>query len=340
MALVTTYIDPDATGDGNGTTFEHAYTTISAWDAAEENDLVTATDQHLANIRSSGGTADTTGFDIDNWTTNATFDITLDQHSNDPHGSSGVINTSAWRHVATNTALRFEEYLTVVGLQFDETRSTGNFAGMLYVPDATVTVHLDKCIAHMTVTHSPTGGMMVIQNGSTSAALYITNTIALHTGAANSVGRGVSGGSGGTTFVYNCTIYNCDNAGVRSDATSVSAKNNAVFSNADDFSGGFVALDYNASDDGDGTNSVSPSNWATVFEDFPNYDFSLKVTDTELIGAGVDDPGSGLYSDDINGEARTSTWDIGADEFVAPAAAAVLLPGPLHRNQLKHMLGR
>jgi hypothetical protein len=36
-----------------------------------------------------------------------------------------------------------------------------------------------------------------------------------------------------------------------------------------------------------------------------------------LIGVGTDDPGIGLYSDDMNGDARTSPWDVGDDEYVA-----------------------
>ena len=36
-----------------------------------------------------------------------------------------------------------------------------------------------------------------------------------------------------------------------------------------------------------------------------------------LIGVGTDDAGLGLYSDDIEGHTRTSTWDIGADEYIA-----------------------
>jgi hypothetical protein len=43
------------------------------------------------------------------------------------------------------------------------------------------------------------------------------------------------------------------------------------------------------------------------------------------VGTGTDDPGAGLYSDDITGTARTSVWDIGADEYVA-AAGGLSIP--------------
>ena len=99
--------------------------------------------------------------------------------------------------------------------------------------------------------------------------------------------------------------------------STVSIINCAVFDSTDDFFGTFALIDYCSSDDGDGTNAVTPADWSTVFVDYTNGDFHLKSTDTDLIGAGVDDPGSGLFSDDIDGETRTSVWDIGADEYVS-----------------------
>jgi hypothetical protein len=37
------------------------------------------------------------------------------------------------------------------------------------------------------------------------------------------------------------------------------------------------------------------------------------------VGEGTDNPGSGLYSDDIIGTARSSPWDIGAFEYTSGA---------------------
>ena len=57
--------------------------------------------------------------------------------------------------------------------------------------------------------------------------------------------------------------------------------------------------------------------WDAAFTDYSNGDFSVKNDSSVLYGAGTDNPGAGLYSDDIIDTARSSTWDIGAFEYVA-----------------------
>lgn len=133
-----------------------------------------------------------------------------------------------------------------------------------------------------------------------------------------------------TVNIFNSTYYNNGTYGIRQSNGTVTVKNCAVFANTDDFIG-TMTIDYCASDDGGGSFPVTPSNWSDVFVDYTNGDFHLKSTDTDLIGAGTDDPGSGLYSDDIDGETRTSTWDIGADEYIAVGvnAPTAALQGPL-----------
>lgn len=119
--------------------------------------------------------------------------------------------------------------------------------------------------------------------------------------------------------IYNNVVYNCVNYGVfiSNDATAT-IKNNAVLDCGDDFFiSGASTLDYNASDDGDGTNAVTPADWGDVFTDYPNFDFTLK-TGSDLIDAGI-----GPAADanvpvlDKAGETRSgATTDIGAYLFV------------------------
>jgi hypothetical protein len=44
--------------------------------------------------------------------------------------------------------------------------------------------------------------------------------------------------------------------------------------------------------------------------------YHLASTDAGARGYGVSNPGSGLYSDDIDGQTRSAPWDIGADQYV------------------------
>jgi len=101
-------------------------------------------------------------------------------------------------------------------------------------------------------------------------------------------------GTGGTFHIYNCTS----------------------FDNGTDFDGTFDAITTCADDDGDGSVVLDNSNdYENEFTDYSNWDFSIVDAGSGLDEAGTDDPGTGLYSDDITGTARSSTWDIGAHEL-------------------------
>ena len=87
-------------------------------------------------------------------------------------------------------------------------------------------------------------------------------------------------------------------------------------------------IDYCASDDNDGTNNVDETGgvgdtWVDSIPDFATNDFTL--VDKHLNGVGTDDPGSGLYSDDIAGTERSSTWDVGAFEYESVAGGSRLI---------------
>ena len=163
-------------------------------------------------------------------------------------------------------------------------------------------------------THSQFGGTLDVWNtvifspharGGSSEGIYLRS------------GRDSGSDASAVITVYNSVIHNF-NDGIERDAGTMVVTNSAVFNNDHDFDG-VMTLDYNASNDGDGTNAVIPADWSDVFVSVTlgSEDFHLKSTDTDLRGAGTVDPGSGLYSDDIDGESRPATnWDIGADQYI------------------------
>jgi hypothetical protein len=93
-----------------------------------------------------------------------------------------------------------------------------------------------------------------------------------------------------------------------------------------------MTLNFNASDDGDGSNSVDISpggtevdDWNDAFTDYANGVLSVKNASSVIENAGTNLSGSGV-TDDIIGTARPqdSIYDIGAFEFIVAAAVTFI----------------
>jgi len=135
-----------------------------------------------------------------------------------------------------------------------------------------------------------------------------------------------SGAANTTTYIYNNAFANLY-TGI-SNSGSVVAKNNLFASCTTAASGTFAAgTDYNATNNASmgytvtgGGNSHDRLSQTFTFVDEANKDFHLASNDAGAKDYGVSDPGSGLFSDDIDGQTRSGAWDIGADEYVAKKA--------------------
>lgn len=293
------------------------YTSLSAWEAGEQTDLVAADEIATAECYSM---QDTTVLKISGWTTDATRYIRIYTPASERH--DGKFNTSKYYldidfGAGGGTGLYvWEDYVKIDGIQLRVKAATG--ASCIGASSQTASDNHHE-ISNSIFTSHPSSTVAVVgmnYNTTNLYTIYIWNCI-VYDMTYGSGGAGIALGSGSNMYVYNCTVYNCYR-NIRRFTGTVTVKNTASFDGFDDFVG-TMTIDYCASDDGDGTNAVTPSDWSTVFEDYTSGDFHLKSTDTDLIGAGTDDPGSGLYSDDIDGETRTGTWDIGADEYIAAA---------------------
>lgn len=330
MADLAVTVDTDGvTGD---------YASLNAANVGEAQDLTDdGGDTMTITCQATAGAADTTAVDINGWTTGAGNTITVVAAITDRAVASGLDANRYRLELAPGAGVAClhsnEKYVHFDKLQIHNTSGASDSYGI-----ASLFTHTPFDISNCYISMNDSGNGIRIAGGN---VVQIWNCIVY-----NPHGGEPSEGIYATTNVvsisiYNCIVYGCDD-GIERDSGEVNVHNCAVFNNNNDFDGTFNIIDYCASDDNDGTNNVAESGggaaWPDDFEDAANGDFRLK-SGSGLVGTGIDDPGSGLYSDDINGDTRTSTWDVGADEVVAVAVGGILI-SLNHRKVMKNLLTR
>ena len=332
---VTVIVDPD---NGAGTD----YTSLAAAIAGEARNLVTADEQLTIKCRCTGGTADGPAT-VSGFTTDATRYVKIWTDPSESYRHAGIFPSGNKYRIVLPSAtyvagirLTGIQYSQIIGISIQLNHSFSYAQkGIACESAPSVSVcRVDKCViaGGSFSTASSRSDALYCSTGNNMSFL-VSNCVVYGLYTATFAHNGFYFYSTGSSRVYNCTVYGCSGYGVRLYASgTVHVKNSAVFGcGLTDISknGGTLTVDYCASDDGIGTNAVDISpgateadDWAACFTDYANGDFSLK-SDSVCVGAGTDDPGSGLYSDDILGNARTSPWDIGAFEYVSAAPSGI-----------------
>ncbi len=321
------YIDPDATGAGNGNSWTDAYTSLNAFEAAEQQDLTDGGGDWMhAYARASSGTADTTETEINGWVTGVANYLLIEAASTDRASASGY-DVSKYRLEVTDPAsaplLINDEFIRLKHLQLKAIYVAQGFRYVLRVQAVAASNqhYVESCYLDSdTAGQSYTG----YYNDDVDLNVKIFNTI-----ITNMSNRGVRL-DGSTIEMYNSVIYGITGTGIRGDgASNWTIKNTAVFLTNDDFldnTSGSWTLDYNSSDDNDGTNNIAgneaDANWTTDFNGAATGDFTLLVGSPLFITGGVDNPGAGLYSTDIEGTSYISTWPIGVYQPVVGGTSA------------------
>ncbi len=322
MAALTATVNPDGGED---------YLSLNAMDAGENQDLTDGGGDTHTTTCTSGGTADTTVWDVDGWTTSA--DYYPKATAGVGHRASTVWSAAKYRYSIddANAFLVREDHMWFDGLQIE---ITGQSAGRYFFQNITRNsgwIKLSNCVLRGDGSAQALG--LFTTSSGTFTDLITWNCIFYNWGS--NAGSYINCIEAGATWnFYHCTgIWHADvTAGFRQEAGTFNCKN--VYSGATSASRDFfgtIGITTCGSADTTGTTdniAVSTDNFVDVTID-GGEDWALPVG-SGLIGVGTDD----VLADadpDINGEARTSTWDVGADEFVAVGGVAPTgaLSGPL-----------
>ena len=287
-----------------------SFTSVVAWEAMRDGQAQ-ATDDEYGIIQTLWDTDDG-GFYISGWPT-TTGSVTV-RAIGDARQQTGIWEDGAdspYRSVALATSYvirAVEPNTTIDGIQIHNTivDDTDNMC----LEFTKVGVRVSNCILNVA-----NGGGRGIDVYNVAVTIKIWNNIIYCPHVISGLSKGIYIELANTAEIYNNTVYNFAK-GIDKDSGTMIVKNNAVFSNTDDFDiiGGTV--DYNASDDGDGNNPQAPSggDWANEMSNYDIYDFTLDGAGN-LHDNAVTDPGGGLFSKDIKGTTRTVPWSIGAFEY-------------------------
>src|SRR3990172_5304724 len=300
------------------------YSSLSAWEAGEQGDLPTLDEIHTAECYSM---QDTIAVIINGWDTSAIRYLKVYTPASERH--DGKWNTGKYYlDITSGYALDiYETDAHVEGIQID-----GNGTNLTnYVIRATRN-KISYCISKDAGTSGYYTDPLTTQ---------FWNDIAFDCN-----GAGFYLGSGG--YFYNCTAK--DNAGIgfQRFGGTPTLKNCLSDNVGADYSGAMTVSycasgDATADDNGGAGNRI---NQTFTFVNEAGDDFHLASGDAGAKDYGVDlsaDPDL-AFSDDIDGQTRSGTWDIGADEYVTgfyqqALTGGLIFSGGLSKKTKKGLTG-
>lgn len=325
--MTNRFVNTASTPGGDGTTNGTAGANRAFASLAEALDSLPATLTDAYTITCSGATADTTTVNQAHWDfdTSATNFLTIVGDN-----TTGKYNPNAYHIEVTNQHGIYNSQASHVRIQKVQVQVTANTStGDNYNCFRLATANnnttnidhrFEKCIAKMVVT-----GTDNVYGFDDSDPVTFTGTckrincLAYGGGFA---GFQSDGSSWATSNLYN---YNCTAYGNEFNFIDVQICKNCLATantTGDGFDFAFTGSSgHNNNASGD-TSAVGTSSRISQTFSFVNAgagDFHLQSGDTGAKGFGATDPGSGLYSDDIDGDTRNAPWDIGIDQVATPA---------------------
>lgn len=298
------------------------YTSLEACMNANEQDLTAADKYFDVEIDGTWSSADTTSVTIHNYTTDSTRYINIyttgtARHDGTPNKSGAYFLNNAivvnnGQGTRPGNTLFFDGLSMAYGIQFGDYTSAGG----------TVKNHLFYGVGPGVSQYDTGGGGAAVVN--------VFNSIFIRNGGDNYSATLIGIGSAVTAAnIYSCTFNGEGNSEVVGLNNYSTFKNCIVFGHGSgrvDFSGTTTtSSDYNTSSDTSAPGANSKHEVTPTFEDEPGKDLHLSSTDTVAKDSGTNTSGESAplnFTTDIDGDTRSGTWDIGADEYSSSGTTA------------------
>jgi len=282
-----------------------------------DGDLVGEDKYFDVEISGTWSSADTTAVTIHNYTTDATRYINIYTTGDARH--HGIASSSYYILSNANNIMNVgNSFVKVDGLQF--TGMTTIYAVAITTSSASNIFKNNIVYLSSNPARESTGINIA---GTYQSNNYVYNNIIYGFNQANG-GNGISvtGFDNTSNYIYNNTVYGNKigiyNYGNSDYANGLRIVNNICNGNTTDYS---LFKEATTATDNISEDTTSPNDeWDSTAVDFVNEgtDFHLAAT-ADAIDQGTDL--SGTFTTDIDGDTRSGTWDIGADEYAAAATS-------------------
>lgn len=329
MADVVRYINVDVVGGaGDGTSWPNAYSSMSAWNAAEATNLVTDGDTHTVYCRASADSPDTTKVELSGWVTGSGNELSIIVLPEDRHDGTADTGYRIVVDGAYSPCLDVRvDYISLIGIAAKNT-SAQNVAGIEIKSVDVGERILDSCLVYESCANG-------IHINDSSATAYISNCIV------QSCGQGAYGGDGVViecnSYIYNCISVN-NAAGTANDGhgfycdgfITANATNCYAGGNDDDaYSVNNATLNTttcHADDETGDTQTAFSTSSGAYFTNVTSGSEDMHIkADSDLIDVGTDlhsDPNYPFDYDAWDTSRPNGEWDVGAHEYEAVG------PGP------------
>ncbi len=302
------------------------YTTVLAWESAEDGDL-TGTGPSIAEVSGSFSSAETVRQLIGGWTSTVTDWIEIRSATDGNSRHVGIWDDTLHRwEVDNNDVIALgESYIRLHGLQMNATAVSGNGDNVIQssLPNADSAIY----ISHNLIRGDP-HDTDDSQRGIDAAdgdidEMFIWNNIFFEFTGEDPLDFVLRGGSA-AIYLYNNTMVGGDSSIGGADANTVHAKNNILYAMVGaamdgtfDTNSEFNSTDYSALEGGGSGNRVDQTfTFAGESDNPPNFLLASGDGGAKDFGTDLSGDGNLPFTDDIleNTRPDDTTWDIGAHE--------------------------